>query len=95
MIALLEDTQGHKIELRYIKDVDRREVDFVIIQNKKPIFAVEVKTGDKHISKHLYYYRERTNILIYIKFFRFFIKFHDEYIKCEALVNLPLRGKFV
>lgn len=58
----LEDTKGHKMELRYIKDVDGREIDFVVLQDKKPIFAVEVKTGDKHISKHLYYYKERTNI---------------------------------
>lgn len=59
---LLEDTQGHKMELRFIRDVDLREIDFVVLKNKKPLFAVECKSGEKHISKSLYYYRERTNI---------------------------------
>ncbi len=58
----LEDTEGHKMELRFLRDVDLREIDFVVIKNKKPLFAVECKTGEGHISKHLYYYRERTNI---------------------------------
>lgn len=43
----LEDTQGDKMELRFIKDIYGREVDFVVIKNKKPLFAVECKTGEK------------------------------------------------
>lgn len=58
----IEDTEGHKMELRYIRDIDLREIDFVVLKNKKPIFAVECKTGEKNISKHIYYYRDRTNI---------------------------------
>ncbi len=58
----LEDTQGHKMELRFIRDVDLREIDFVVLKNKKPLFAVECKTGEKDISKNLYYFRDRTNI---------------------------------
>jgi len=59
---LIEDTQGHKMELRFIRDVDLREIDFVVLKDKKPLFAVECKTGEKGISKHLYYYRDRTDI---------------------------------
>lgn len=58
----IEDTQGYKMELRYIKDIDGREIDFVVLKDKKPIFAVECKTGEKAFSKHLFYFRERTNI---------------------------------
>jgi predicted AAA+ superfamily ATPase len=58
----LEDTEGHKMELRYLRDVDLREIDFVVIKNKKPLFAVECKTGEKNISKSIYYYRDRTDI---------------------------------
>ena len=58
----LEDTEGHKMELRYIRDVDLREIDFVVLKNKKPLFAVECKTGEANISKSLYYYRDRTSI---------------------------------
>lgn len=58
----VEDTQGHKMELRFVRDVDLREIDFVVLKNKKPLFAVECKTGEGAIAKSLYYYRERTPI---------------------------------
>lgn len=58
----LEDTEGDKMELRYIKDIDGREIDFVVLKNKKPVFAVECKTGEKSFSKHIFYFKERTNI---------------------------------
>ena len=58
----LEDTEGDVMELRFIRDTDKREIDFVVIKNKKPIFAVECKTGEKGISSHIRYFRDRTNI---------------------------------
>lgn len=58
----LEDTKGHRMELRYLKDVDGREIDFIVLQDRKPIFAVECKTGEKSISPHIKYFAERTTI---------------------------------
>lgn len=58
----LEDTEGEKMELRFLRDTDKREVDFVVLKNKKPLFAVECKTGDKGLSRHISYFRERTDI---------------------------------
>lgn len=58
----VEDTQGHNMELRYLRDTDGREIDFVVMKDKKPLFAVECKTGDKQKSKHIQYFKERTNI---------------------------------
>lgn len=58
----IEDTQGHNMELRYLRDTDGREIDFVVIKNKKPIFAVECKSGERNLSPHINYFRERTNI---------------------------------
>ena len=58
----LEDTEGWKMELRFIRDTDKREVDFVVLQNRKPLFAVECKTGEKLVSKSAIYFRERTPI---------------------------------
>lgn len=58
----LEDTEGYKMELRFIRDTDLREIDFVVIRNKKPLFAVECKTGEGKLSPHIKYFRERTNI---------------------------------
>ncbi len=57
-----EDTQGDSMELRFIRDTDKREIDFVVIKNKKPIFAVECKTGEKTLSPHIKYFRDRTPI---------------------------------
>ena len=58
----LEDTEGYAMELRFIRDTDKREVDFVVIRDKKPLFAVECKSGEKEVSAALKYYKERTNI---------------------------------
>ncbi len=58
----IEDTEGHAMELRYLRDTDGREIDFVVLKNKKPIFAVECKTGEKQMSKHINYFKERTPI---------------------------------
>lgn len=58
----VEDTQGYQMEVRYLRDTDGREIDFVVIKNKVPIFAVECKSGDRELSKHISYFRERTQI---------------------------------
>jgi len=58
----LEDSQGESMELRFLRDVDKREIDFVVIKNKKPLFAVECKTGDRSLSPHLRYFKHRTPI---------------------------------
>jgi uncharacterized protein len=60
-----EDVNGYNMELRYIRDTSGREIDFVVIKDKKPIFAVECKTGDKYLSKHIPYFRDRLDIPIY------------------------------
>lgn len=57
-----EDANGEKMELRYIRDTDKREVDFVIIKNKKPLFAVECKLKFRSVSSHIFYFSERTSI---------------------------------
>lgn len=58
----LEDTEGDKMELRFLRDVHKREIDFVVVKNKKPLFAVECKTGERVLSPHICYFRERTLI---------------------------------
>jgi len=58
----IEDTQGDDMELRFMRDQFGREIDFVVLKNKKPIFAVECKTGEKKLSPHIHYYKERSSI---------------------------------
>ncbi len=57
-----EDTQGFSMELRYLRDTDRREVDFVVLEDGRPQFAVECKATGRPPSPHLRYFRDRTNI---------------------------------
>lgn len=58
----MEDTQGHRMELRFLRDIDQREVDFVVLRDRKPLFAVECKTGEKRLSPHIPYFMARTPI---------------------------------
>lgn len=59
---LEEDTQGHAMELRYLRDTDRREIDFVVLRDGHPEFAVECKSGERDPSPACRYFRERTEI---------------------------------
>ena len=61
----IEDTQGYEMELRFIRDTDKREVDFVVLRDGKPQFAVECKTGERSVSPHTRYFRERTPIPLF------------------------------
>lgn len=58
----IEDTQGHVMELRYIRDTDKREVDFVVLRDGHAEFAVECKSGERNVSPMCRYFRERTEI---------------------------------
>lgn len=58
----IEDTEGHRMELRYLRDVDGREVDFVVLKDRKPLFAVECKSGEGSVSRSILYYQQRTQI---------------------------------
>jgi len=53
------DTQGRAIELRQYRDIDRREVDFVLTDGGKTIGFVECEWGDADLSPSLRYLRQR------------------------------------
>jgi len=49
--------------LYYLRDKEKREVDFLVTKNRKPWFLVEVKSsGEKGISRWLYYYQEKLKV---------------------------------
>ncbi len=58
----LEDTQGFRMELRFLRDTDKREVDFVVLKEGRPEFAVECKTGERAVNPALFYFRDRISI---------------------------------
>jgi hypothetical protein len=58
-VQLWEDLGHGTFELRYLRDKQQREVDFVIVRDGKPWFLVEVKLADTSLSKSLAYYQEQ------------------------------------
>jgi hypothetical protein len=58
----LEDTEGYRIELRFLRDKEKREVDFLVVVDRKPWFAVEVKAGRDNVSSRLPYFGDRLGI---------------------------------
>jgi predicted AAA+ superfamily ATPase len=61
-VHFLYDTEGHKTELYFLRDIEGRETDFLITVNKKPWLAVEVKLFKQSISKHLKYFTTKLKI---------------------------------
>jgi len=57
-----EDTEGHRMELRFLRDTDKRELDFVVLRDRMPEFAVECKTGERRPCAAAGYFRARTPI---------------------------------
>jgi predicted AAA+ superfamily ATPase len=55
----MEDTQGVDVELRYFRDTDKREVDFVIVKEGQPHWFVECKTSDVSVSRSLLYLKRK------------------------------------
>jgi predicted AAA+ superfamily ATPase len=58
----MQDWEGYNMELRYIRDTDQREIDFVVIKDQKPMFAVECKLNDSDLSPSIKYFRDRSQI---------------------------------
>ncbi|MCP5052482.1 MAG: ATP-binding protein, partial [bacterium] len=61
-VHFLHDYEGYKAELYFLRTVDTNEVDFLVVVDKKPWFAVEVKMNDTNVSPSLYYFKERMDI---------------------------------
>jgi hypothetical protein len=53
------DTEGRLLELRYFRDVDGREVDFVVVEGRRPVMFVECKLGDQDAAPSLRYLSQR------------------------------------
>jgi len=58
-LHFLEDHEGYRYELCYVRDKEGREVDFLILKEGIVEELIEVKFSDEQISKSLLYYSER------------------------------------
>lgn len=55
----LEDRDGYRYELRYIRDKEGREVDFAVLKEGAIEDIIETKFADQNVSASLRYYAER------------------------------------
>jgi len=58
-VHYLEDVEGYLWELRYFRDRDGREVDFVLTRDEKPEVLIECKLSDTAISESLVHLKRR------------------------------------
>ena len=58
----LTDSTGYFYQLHYLRDREKREVDFLITKDSKPITLIEVKTAEQDPASNLFYFGERLNV---------------------------------
>lgn len=54
-----QDAFGKDFDLRYFRDTDSREVDFVVVEGKNPVLLVECKWSDAEVDRGLRYLKVR------------------------------------
>ena len=58
-INFLEDAKGKDVKLCYVRDKEKREVDFLVEIDKKIDLLIEVKVSDENLSGHLSYFHRK------------------------------------
>jgi uncharacterized protein len=83
-VNFLEDTEGREAELRYFRDREGREVDFVVTESRKPTLFVECKlSGSKSINPSLYYLKGK---FPEVKAFQVHTGTESSYVSPEGIV---------
>jgi predicted AAA+ superfamily ATPase len=62
MVQFLNDGGYGEYGLFYLRDKDKREVDFVVTRDAMPWFLVEVKSGDEPISPSLRHFQQKLRV---------------------------------
>ena len=58
----LEDQEGYRVEVHFLRDASKREVDFLVVVEGRPWFAVECKLSGRKVNPALNYFGERLKI---------------------------------
>ena len=53
-LHFIEDTTGSRVGLHFLRDKEKREVDFLVVIDGKPVMMIEVKEGDDSFSAALF-----------------------------------------
>lgn len=56
------DVGGYNVGLKFLRDIEGREIDFLITLDDQPWFTVEVKLSGTTVSKHLKYFKNKLKI---------------------------------
>ena len=65
MAARFNETGLGRYKICYIRDREKREVDFVLVKDNEPIALIEAKGSDSRINKSGLYYSKKLNIPIF------------------------------
>jgi predicted AAA+ superfamily ATPase len=60
-LHFLEDTKGKDVQLNYVRDKEKREVDFLIEIDRKVELLIEVKVSEMELARPLLYYHQKLN----------------------------------
>jgi len=58
----LHDVEGHRVDLRYVRDREKREVDFLLVRDGKPWVLIEAKLGEQAATPSLAYFRAKLKV---------------------------------
>lgn len=58
-VHFIQDSEGRDVELRYFRDIDKREVDFIIVEDSRPLIAIECKNAKGGIHPSLKYFSNK------------------------------------
>jgi hypothetical protein len=53
-LHLIEDTTGSRVGLHFLRDKEKREVDFLVVIDNKPVMMIEVKKSNDTFSTSLF-----------------------------------------
>ena len=62
LIHYLQDWEGYKAQLYYLRSIEKKEVDFLVTIDERPWFAVEAKINEINASQPLFYFRDKLKI---------------------------------
>jgi hypothetical protein len=62
LVHFLQDYEGLKAGLYYLRSVEKKEVDFLVTVDEQPWFAIEAKLSETNVAPHLLYFMDRMKI---------------------------------
>lgn len=85
----MRDVEGMNVELAYLRDREKREVDFVILKNRAPWVMIEAKQTDSRPSANLRYFQERLDAVFAVQVIRNGRASKDVFPAARFLAALP------